>query len=274
MVKLARCTYATYTLSAYKNFFLLPVISNYFDTSVFAHLRCYAEKLLNKDPKVITEEELDLLATAGYTVLHTHNEQGLGKDDKIFIDKIIRLSSHKDMQIQWPPIMHIIALYDSSDQNDSNDTFWQHIKTALQEGEIPENIDPVAQYEAEQKLEMWSKGGSALAQMYLLKHNKNALMATVKKLLLMQKPLVGIAIKSISDYVKNIEECGGYALLKTKLLESKCVECCADMRALLISWLMAFILQSESKVRDMSKHPELKPFFDDIKLFKIRIQQE
>jgi TPR repeat protein len=276
MAELARCAYATYVLSADKNSFLLPVISNYFDASVFVHLKQYAEKLLNKDPKAITKEDLHILATAGYTVFRT-NKQCLDKNDELFIGKILQLSSHKDMQIQWPPIMHIIALRSSKayDQDDNLDAFWRHVKAALQEDETPENSDPVACHEVEQVLETLSKSGSALAQMYLLKHNKNALRETVKKLLSMQKQLI-VPTESFSDYVKKINECGGYALLKERFTASKCAVCGVDTRRLLFSWIdLLMACYSKAQIAKIaSKDSKHEQFFNDMKLFNVDTQQE
>ena len=263
MGSIAAFCHATYALSVHPDSPLLSTITDFFNSSVYANLKRYAEKIVSKDPKDVTFTDLCTITPAGYMILRYEKEKE-NKADMALFKKIVALASHKDISVQWPPLMHALTFATHTDDK-NQDALFSHIKAALQEGASKKEFDSLARYEAEDALEGLAMSGSLRAHMEFMIYNKEDIKTAITKL--MHYPVTAILKEELPHCVANVHACGAYALLKDKFLKSTCTTCRTEFATVLKCWTGSLVSC------DDETNPLLKPFFDDLTLFKPYLQE-
>ncbi len=261
MDSIASTVHTTYSCAARLSDFHDDVAS-LFDTSVYTHLREYAETLLEKDPKELDYADLNTMAVAGYMICQLFDKNTLRKEDSLFLDTIVKICLDGDAHGKVPILAHMLAVFalyrEGSDQK--REQLFSHLKAALQDNVSKDDLDAIARADAEKALDAMALDGSVLSQVYLVMHKKHDALEMIKRLAISTKQIIVISKEKRPAYIKQLYECGGYAFLKERLLKSNCADCAADMVVVLMRWIEGLTHGGDKS------DPLLKPFFDDLQL--------
>lgn len=263
MDSIASTVHTTYSCAARLSDFHDDV-ETLFDTSVYTHLREYAETLLEKEPQELDDADLQTMAVAGYMICQLFDKNTLRKEDSLFLDAIVKVCLDGDVHRKVPILAHMLAVFalyrEGLDQK--REQLFFHLKAALQENVSKDDLDAIARANAEKALGEMALDGSVLSQAYLVMHKKHNALEMIKMLAISTKKIIAISKEKRPVYIKQLYECGGYAFLKERLLKSNCADCAADMAVVLVRWIAGITHDGDKS------DPMLKPFFDDLPLIK------